>query len=213
MPVFPQQGLLLYPLCNHWGPDDILAALCRWCRQGWSCSLLMSVTADHYWILFSNLHLPIRILSVLIWWASGFQGELPWGGLGLLGSTHMCQGEKTDGMKTLYPYRCDLFGVAFIWLISKMKWERAMLCSIYTPKTRINLNGQDGNMGHTFPCCWGWGLKSGFGRVTKAALAMFSRADDAKWITMSQVWCAEWGMGWMNCTAPRRMKLRSESLW
>lgn len=71
--------------------------------------------------------------------------------------------------------------------------------------------GQDGNTGHTFPCCWGWGLKSGFGRVTKAALAMFSRSDDAKRIAVSQVWCGEWGMGWMNCTAPRRMKLWSES--
>lgn len=80
----------------------------------------------------------------------------------------------------MYPYHCDLFGVAFICLISKAEWERAMLCSIYTPKTRINLNGQDGNMSHTFPCCWGWGLKSGFERVTKAALAVFCRGDDAK---------------------------------
>lgn len=63
--------------------------------------------------------------------------EVPREGLGLLGSTHMCQGEKIGGMKTLYPYHCHLFGVAFIWLISKVKWERAMLCSIYSPKIKI----------------------------------------------------------------------------
>lgn len=37
IPVFPQQCLLLHPSCNHSVPDDILTALCRWCRQGWSC--------------------------------------------------------------------------------------------------------------------------------------------------------------------------------
>lgn len=121
------------------------------------------------------------------------------------------QGEKIGGMKTLYPYHCGLFGVA--WLISKVKWEGAMLCSISTPKTSLNLNGQDENMGRTFPCCWGWGLKSGFGRVIKAALARFCRGDDAKWIAVSQVWCGEQGMGWMSCTPPRRMKLWSECLW
>lgn len=62
---------------------------------------------------------------------------------------------------------------------------------------------QDGNMGHTFACCSGWGLKSGFGRVTKAALAMFYRSDDAKWIAMSQVWH---GMDQLHSTKKEEIK-------
>lgn len=50
-------------------------------------------------------------------------------------------------------------------------------------------------MGHTCPFCWAWGLKSGFGRVTKAALALFCRGDDAKRMAVSQLWCEGWD-GW-----------------
>lgn len=44
----------------------------------------------------------------------GFRGNFPEEVWDFWAAPTCVKGEKTDGMKTLYPYHCDLFGVAFI---------------------------------------------------------------------------------------------------